>query len=617
MFEEEAWNDDPQSLSLVKTFSQVKGDFSNTSSVVRNIPEGKNRKKLLKTLQILKAASRGSQIFSVSEEQPKRSDSEDSEPDPVVTKKKRKKKRSRKSRSKSGTDHPPSREDLWEDGVKVEDNLNQSKLNTRNGTKEKTVRRAGSKKNDGCSATDSKVIQKNDRCLKEREEGSSQPPAKISRHCLKTEVSEKHLSRKQWRNRMKNKKRNKNKFKIGDPEEFSSGLPPSQNARTPTFEYTSSQDDKLTGSKVLHMNSKVFKKQQKDVLSRLENEEQENLNLKTTKDSKTKTSKGVKFTGGPGDLSRPRIEAKVLDKGDPVELSKDQVPLKTELQAKANGSGLEKRNIKLLKLKRILQQQEKVRDGNQEVVAEGSVPLQKPDSSASDIVDHIRISSLPDRSASLRMKMEERLKSARFRYINQQLYTSSSHEAKLLFQHDKAAFEIYHRGYTMQVQRWPENPLDRIIQYIKNKPASLIVADFGCGDCRLARSVKNQVHSFDLVALNDCVSVCDMAHVPLPDESVDVAVFCLSLMGTNLRDFLEEANRVLKVGSVLKIAEVASRFEDVRKFITALSVLGFKLTSKDTESKFFYMFDFIKTGSPKPKSKISGLELKACLYKKR
>lgn len=31
-------------------------------------------------------------------------------------------------------------------------------------------------------------------------------------------------------------------------------------------------------------------------------------------------------------------------------------------------------------------------------------------------------------------------------------------------------------------------------------------------------------------------------------ESVDVAVFCLALMGTNLQEILEEANRVLKQG---------------------------------------------------------------------
>lgn len=128
-----------------------------------------------------------------------------------------------------------------------------------------------------------------------------------------------------------------------------------------------------------------------------------------------------------------------------------------------------------------------------------------------------------------------------------------------------------------------------------------MVADFGCGDCRLASSIRNPVHCFDLASLDPRVTVCDMAQVnsfipvcsrpnlhvlisntpsfppilmfstatqcwlspphsvclihhphypqvPLEDASVDVAVFCLSLMGTNIRDFLEEANRVLKPG---------------------------------------------------------------------
>ncbi len=36
--------------------------------------------------------------------------------------------------------------------------------------------------------------------------------------------------------------------------------------------------------------------------------------------------------------------------------------------------------------------------------------------------------------------------------------------------------------------------------------------------------------------------------MPLASASVDVAVFCLSLMGTNMTDFLMEAHRVLKPG---------------------------------------------------------------------
>lgn len=45
------------------------------------------------------------------------------------------------------------------------------------------------------------------------------------------------------------------------------------------------------------------------------------------------------------------------------------------------------------------------------------------------------------------------------------------------------------------------------------RPASLVVADFGCGDCRLASSVRNPVHCFDLASLDPRVTVCDMAQV--------------------------------------------------------------------------------------------------------
>uniref|UniRef100_A0A8C2J910 Ribosomal RNA-processing protein 8 n=1 Tax=Cyprinus carpio TaxID=7962 RepID=A0A8C2J910_CYPCA len=223
----------------------------------------------------------------------------------------------------------------------------------------------------------------------------------------------------------------------------------------------------------------------------------------------------------------------------------------------------------------------------------------------------------PDPSTALRTKMEKQLEAARFRYINELLYTSTSGEAKRMFQQDPQAIAVYHKGYTTQVQHWPTNPVDSIISYICKKPASLVVADFGCGDCKIARSVKNKVQSFDLAPVCDLVTACDMAKVPLRDSTVDIAVFCLSLMGTNLGEFLAEANRVLVMGGVLKIAEVASRFENVRLFIGALSSLGFKLVNKDTENSHFYSFEFIKTGKAPVNMKKVGLQLKPCLYKKR
>ena len=51
------------------------------------------------------------------------------------------------------------------------------------------------------------------------------------------------------------------------------------------------------------------------------------------------------------------------------------------------------------------------------------------------------------------------------------------------------------------------------------------------------------------------VIACDVSHVPLDDESLDVAVFSLSLMGANFTDYLREAHRCLKLDGHLWIDE--------------------------------------------------------------
>lgn len=221
-----------------------------------------------------------------------------------------------------------------------------------------------------------------------------------------------------------------------------------------------------------------------------------------------------------------------------------------------------------------------------------------------------------ERSKTLQSRMMEKLHGSRFRYLNEQLYSVSGKDAFELFQSEPSLFDVYHKGFQRQVAKWPMNPLDLIIKNIKSKHKSMVVADFGCGDARLARSVKNTVHSFDLVAVNDSVVVCDMSKVPLEKESVDIAVFCLSLMGGNLVKYLTEAHRVLKRGGLLKVAEVESRFYSVDKFVGAVQKLGFSLLAKDDSHRMFVLFDFEKTGRRTTKTQ-KCLKLKPCLYKKR
>ncbi|XP_071847714.1 uncharacterized protein [Apostichopus japonicus] len=141
------------------------------------------------------------------------------------------------------------------------------------------------------------------------------------------------------------------------------------------------------------------------------------------------------------------------------------------------------------------------------------------------------------------------LKSARFRFINETLYKSSGHESFKQFKGNKSLFQVYHDGFNQQIQQWPENPVDVIIKYLNNRPQNCIVADFGCGEAKIAQSVKQKVHSFDIFPANERVTVCNISKVPLKSESLDVAVYCLSLMGINWIDYLREAHRVLKPGT--------------------------------------------------------------------
>lgn len=193
-----------------------------------------------------------------------------------------------------------------------------------------------------------------------------------------------------------------------------------------------------------------------------------------------------------------------------------------------------------------------------------------------------------------------------------------------MMQQSPELFTAYHDGFRAQVKDWPLNPLDLMIKEVQKLPSGTVVADFGCGEARLAATVtpRIKVHSFDLVAPpgNKYITPCDCANVPLPDSSVDIAIFCLSLMGTNYEDFLSEATRVLKPGGRLFISEVRSRFEGadakdenvgrkrvrskeaskpmgsagVTEFIDAMISAGYSLLKRDETNKMFVVVHFQK-----------------------
>ncbi len=207
-------------------------------------------------------------------------------------------------------------------------------------------------------------------------------------------------------------------------------------------------------------------------------------------------------------------------------------------------------------------------------------------------------------SQKLHSKMSESLKSSKFRFLNEQLYKSPSKDAAAMFKESPTLFDDYHEGYRNQVEKWPKNPLDLIVGELqKPKYRNADIGDFGCGEGKLELRLKasghqGQIFSFDVGKCAEHIIQTDIASVPLEDASLDIGVFSLSLMGTNFPDFLVEANRVLKPGGTLFVAEVVSRFESVGAFVShCREDAGFKPLKVTKLKDFFYMMIFTKKRS--------------------
>lgn len=234
---------------------------------------------------------------------------------------------------------------------------------------------------------------------------------------------------------------------------------------------------------------------------------------------------------------------------------------------------------------------------------------------AVDIVSPPNIKLTP-----LQTAMQQKLISSRFRHLNEALYTTPSQQASSLFS-EPANYTSYHAGFRAQVAVWPQNPIDTFLADIKTRarvgrggrqlssqkknwrdqkrgksnnndpdetaegeeslkldplPRSsrglCTIADLGCGDATLAGTLKPLssklslwIHSFDLAKGDgpnaSLITVADICtRIPLADSSIDLAIFCLALMGTNWVMSLIEAARIVRPGGELWIAEIKSRF---------------------------------------------------------
>ncbi|KAI2720875.1 hypothetical protein CBS147332_4115 [Penicillium roqueforti] len=221
----------------------------------------------------------------------------------------------------------------------------------------------------------------------------------------------------------------------------------------------------------------------------------------------------------------------------------------------------------------------------------------------------------------LQQAMRQKLISSRFRHLNETLYTTPSAKALEMFSTNPELFDEYHAGFARQVKEsWPSNPVDDYIKTIRTRgaiplprrgnpinpakgyplprrPTGLCTfADLGCGDAQLARALtpsakklKIKLNSYDLAAPHPLITKADISNLPLEDGAADVAIFCLSLMGTNWVSFVEEAWRILRGDGKGEcwVSEVKSRFGKVQRKKSQIGAMkpGSKADKKKPKKK--------------------------------
>jgi len=159
---------------------------------------------------------------------------------------------------------------------------------------------------------------------------------------------------------------------------------------------------------------------------------------------------------------------------------------------------------------------------------------------------------------------------------------------------DPEEWSYYHTLYREARKDWDEIPYEEIAKKIKVRE-DWLVADLGCGENLLSKEIKNKVLAFDYIAKEgEEVISCDISNVPLDNNTVDVAVFSLSLMGSNYEEYLKEAYRILKPYGNLFIAEPKKKGERTLPDLkNHLIKTGFKIVDDYYSSNFLYI-DCIK-----------------------
>jgi len=186
--------------------------------------------------------------------------------------------------------------------------------------------------------------------------------------------------------------------------------------------------------------------------------------------------------------------------------------------------------------------------------------------------------------------------------LHKQYKTMTSEHLHDYFNEHPDQWIKYHKISQENERSFPTEdiPRNKMIHYLNTLPGKKrkVVADLGCGKAEINQYFKENdrfvFHNFDHHSDHDLVISRDIKHIPLEDYSVDIAILSLAMWGSNCKEYIQEAYRILDTGCTLLIAEPYKRWnkelneKPVNTLVKLLEENNFTIIQNE-ERKFMFI----------------------------
>ena len=180
----------------------------------------------------------------------------------------------------------------------------------------------------------------------------------------------------------------------------------------------------------------------------------------------------------------------------------------------------------------------------------------------------------------------------------------TSQNLNTYFKENPEKWDEYHKISKANEESFPEEeiPRNKMIKYLEDLPGKKkkVIADLGCGFAEINQHFKDnsrfEFHNFDHHSSSEFVVSRDIKNTELDDYSVDIAILSLAMWGSNCKDYLQEAYRILDTGGTLLIAEAYKRWNKeldeegnpINRLVNLLEENNFTIIKK-IEYKFMFI----------------------------